>query len=144
MTGKTVAKGVRCGAHIKPCLFPIACHQLLDGADREWAVAPVLKYGRGRRGGETPRGVEGEELADALLGDSVEGHHATARVFADGCGEVEILPGHTMERDEVRDEPRAFPDAEPCVVKEEDEQVIPLAEGRGEIYGGEDLTDLGF
>jgi hypothetical protein len=30
------------------------------------------------------------------------------------------------------------------VVKEEDEQVIPLAEGRGEIYGGEDLTDLGF
>jgi hypothetical protein len=55
---------------------------------------------------------------------------------------MEILPRHTVECDEVRDEPRAFADAEPGVVQEKDEQVVPLSEGRGEIYGGEDLPDL--
>jgi hypothetical protein len=57
---------------------------------------------------------------------------------------VEILPGNTIERDEVNDEPRAFPDTEPGVVKEEGEQVIPLAEGGCEINGGKDLPDLGL
>ena len=144
LRGVAVPEGVRGGPHIESGLFPVACHQVLDGANREWSVAPVLKERSGRRGGEASRGVEGEKLADAALGDGVEGHHAAARAFADRRGEVEILPGLAIARDEVRDEASAFPDAEPGVVQEEDEQVIPLAEGRGEIDGGEDLPDLGL
>jgi hypothetical protein len=96
-----VSVGVGGGPHIKPRLFPVVSHQLLNGAHREWPVAAVLEQRRGRRGGpwcrltvEAPSGVEGEQLADARLGNRVEGHHAAARAFADGRGEVEILPGN--------------------------------------------------
>ena len=142
--GMGVAEGVGGGPDIEAGLFPVVLDDLLHAAHRERAVAAILEERGRRRGGEAPRGVEGEELADARLGDGVEGHYAAARAFADGRGEVEILTGLASERDEVSDETRAFPDAEPGVVQEEDEQVIPLAERVSEIDGGEDLPDLGL
>ena len=107
--GRRVAERVGSGANIEPGLFPIVGHQLLDGADRQRAVAAVLEERRGRRGGQAASGVEGEQLADAGLGFVVERHHAAARPFADGRGQVKKLPGRAIVRDEVNDEPRAFP-----------------------------------
>ena len=114
--GRRMAKRVGSGAHIEPGLFPVASHQLLDGADRQRTVAAVLEERGGRRGGQAASGVEGEQLADAGLGFVVERHHAAAGAFADGRGQVEKLPGRAIVRDEMNDEPRAFPDAKRGVV----------------------------
>ena len=139
-----VAERVRGGPDVKVGPFPVELDNLLHAAHRERAVAAVLEERGRRRGGEAPRGVEGEEFVDARLGDGVEGHHAAARSFADGGGEVEKPARLAGGCDEVRDEARAFTDAEPGVVEEEDEQVIPLAEGVSEIHGVENPPDFEF
>ena len=139
-----VAERVRCGPDIEVGPFPVEFDNLLHAAHRERAVAAILEERGGRRGGEAPHGVEGEEFVDARLGDGVEGHHAAARAFADGGGKVEKPARLAGGCDEVRDKARAFPDAEPGVVEEEDEQVIPLAEGVCEIHGVENPPDFEF
>lgn len=139
-----VAERVRGGPDVKVSPFPVEGDNLLHAAHRERTVAAVTEERGRRRGGEAPRGVEGEEFVDTSLGGGVERYYAATRSFADGGGEVEESARLASGYDEVCDEARAFADAEPGVVEEEDKQVIPLAEGVSEIHGVENLPDFEF
>ena len=139
-----MAQRMRSGPHIEPGLFPVVSHQELNAAHRERTMVAILEQGRGRRGGQTPSGVEGEQLANAGLSLVVERHHTAPGSFANGRGKMEKLPGLAIARDEVNDEPRALADTEGCVIRERDEQGIAPAERACKVDGIEKLPELGF
>lgn len=56
---------------------------------------------------------------------------------------MEELPRLAVARDEMNDEPRAFSNAQRCVVHKRDKQGIPPAEGGREVNSVKDLPELG-
>ena len=89
--GVGVPQGVGRSPHIKPRLFPIHCHQLLDRPNREMPAQLILEQRPIRRDTEPDLLVEGQKLHDTDLSHFVERDNPAARVFADRRRKVQWL-----------------------------------------------------